>query len=99
MCLTVPGRVTQVQGAMAEVETQGQHAWFNALAQPDVQIGDYVLTHANLIVAIISQAEAQQMLEAARELAEAEAAEQESRQERTQTEAGESDSASGPQRG
>jgi len=86
--LTVPGQVTQVQGAMAEVETEGQRAWFNALAQPDVKTGDYVLTHANLIVAIISQAEALQILEATRELAEA--AEQESREERTQAEAGES---------
>jgi hydrogenase maturation factor len=68
---------------MAEVDTEGRRAWFNALAQPDVKTGDYVLTHANLIVAIISQAEAQQMLQAARELAEAEAAEQETRQERT----------------
>lgn len=68
MCLTVPGRVTQVQGAMAEVESLGQRDWYNALAQPDVQVGDYVLTHANLIVAIISQAEAEQMEEAAREM-------------------------------
>jgi hydrogenase maturation factor len=73
---------------MAEVDTEGQRAWFNALAQPDVKTGDYVLTHANLIVAIISQAEAQQMLQAARELAEA--AEQERRQERTPGESGDS---------
>jgi hydrogenase expression/formation protein HypC len=86
MCLTIPGRVTQVQGAMAEVETEGQTAWFNALMRPEVQVGDYVLTHANLIVAIISEAEAQQMLQAARELADA--AEQERRQEREQGESG-----------
>lgn len=68
MCLTVPGRVTQVQGAMAEVESLGQRDWYNALAQPDVKVGDYVLTHANLIVAIISRDEAERMEEAAREM-------------------------------
>ncbi len=68
MCLTVPGRVIQVQGAMAEVESLGQRDWYNALAQPEVKAGDYVLTHANLIVAIISQEEAKRMEEAAREM-------------------------------
>jgi hydrogenase expression/formation protein HypC len=68
MCTTIPGRVTQVQGAMAEVETNGQRAWFNALAQPDVKVGDYVLTHANLIVSIISEEEAQRMFDAIGEI-------------------------------
>ncbi len=68
MCLTVPGRVTSVQGAMAEIEADGKREWFNALAQPDVHVGDYVLTHANLIVAIISPEEAQRMQEAADEV-------------------------------
>ncbi len=40
----------------------------NALSQPDAHVGDYVLTHANLIVAIISGDEAAEMIEAAREL-------------------------------
>ncbi len=71
MCLTSPGCVTQVQGAMAEVESQGRREWYSALAQPDVQIGDYVLTHANLIITIVSAAEAQAMLEAEREWREA----------------------------
>jgi hydrogenase assembly chaperone HypC/HupF len=68
MCLTIPGRVIQVQGALAEVDSQGRRDWYNALAQPDVKVSDYVLTHANLIVAIISDDEAHQMEEAAREM-------------------------------
>lgn len=70
MCMSIPGRVTQINGALAEVEQEGRKAWFNALTQPDVKVGDYVLTHANLIVAIISEEEAQRMLEAAREVQE-----------------------------
>jgi hydrogenase assembly chaperone HypC/HupF len=68
MCLTLPGLVTQVQGPMAEIESGGRRDWYNALAQPDVRVGDYVLTHANLIVAIISQEEADRMREAADEV-------------------------------
>ncbi len=68
MCLTIPGRVIQVNGLMVEVETEGRTGWYNALAQPDATTGDYVLTHANLIIGVISQDEAQSMLRAAREL-------------------------------
>lgn len=67
MCLTMPGLVTDVQGPMAEVESGGRREWYNTLAQPDVKLGDYVLTHANLIVAIISREEADCMQEAADE--------------------------------
>lgn len=77
MCLSVPGRVTQVQGAMAEVEEEdGSTACCNALPQPDVKVGDYVLTHANLIVAIISETEALEMMQAYREAEERLAAEE-----------------------
>ena len=65
MCLTIPGRVVQVNGAMAEVELDGRTDWYNALAQPEVKVGDFVLTHANLIVSVISEDEAQRMLQAA----------------------------------
>ncbi len=67
MCLTVPGRVVQRDGPLALVERDGQQTWCNALAQPDVRVGDYVATHADLIIAIISAAEAQEILSAAEE--------------------------------
>jgi hydrogenase assembly chaperone HypC/HupF len=67
MCLSTPGRVTQLNGALAEVESEERHGWFNALLQPDVQVGDYVLTHANLIVARLELEEAQQMFAALEE--------------------------------
>jgi hydrogenase maturation factor len=55
-------------GAVAEVESRGRREWYNALAQPDVKEGDYVLTHANLITAIVSSDEAQRMEEAVDEM-------------------------------
>ena len=68
MCIELPGQVTALNGALAEVESSGERAWFNALAQPDVQVGDWVSTHANLIVAILSEEEAQQMIALAAEM-------------------------------
>jgi hydrogenase assembly chaperone HypC/HupF len=71
MCLSTPGRVMQVQDAMAEVEVTGHTAWYNALSRPDVKIGDYVLTYANMIVDIISAEEAQRIQQTLDEMAEA----------------------------
>ena len=68
MCVELPGQVTALNGALAEVESGGERSWFNALAQPDVQVGDWVSTHANLIVAILSAQEAQQMIALADEM-------------------------------
>jgi hydrogenase maturation factor len=67
MCLSTPGRVTQLNGALAEVESEGRRGWYNALPQPDIQVGDYVLIHANLIVARLEPEEAQQMVAALEE--------------------------------
>jgi hydrogenase assembly chaperone HypC/HupF len=67
MCLTIPGRVMQRDGPLALVERDGQLTWCNALAQPDVRVGDYVATHADLIIAILSAAEAHEILSAAEE--------------------------------
>jgi hydrogenase expression/formation protein HypC len=71
MCMSLPGKVLRLNGALAQVEVNGQQLWCNALAQPEVTVGDSVLVHANLIVAIISELEAEQMLQAARFLSEA----------------------------
>jgi hydrogenase assembly chaperone HypC/HupF len=68
MCLSLPGRVTTLNGALAEVATAGNVAWCNALAQPEVRVGDWVLTHANLIIAIITAEEAESMLQSAQEM-------------------------------
>jgi hydrogenase assembly chaperone HypC/HupF len=68
MCISLPSYVTQIKGSMALTVCNGRQTWCNALAQPEVQVGDYVLTHANLIIAIISEAEAQETISAAQEL-------------------------------
>jgi hydrogenase assembly chaperone HypC/HupF len=67
MCQTIPGRVIQVQGGRAEVETDGYTGWFDTTAQPSVKPDDYVITHADLVVGIVSEAEARQLQEANRQ--------------------------------
>ena len=58
-----PGRVTAVDGGMAEVERQGRRAWFNALLQPEVRPGDWVLTHTSLVLEVITGDQAAELEE------------------------------------
>jgi hydrogenase maturation factor len=46
---------------MALVEVRGTPRWFNALTEPGLKAGDFVLTHTGLIIAILSQEEASQI--------------------------------------
>jgi hydrogenase assembly chaperone HypC/HupF len=68
VCLSIPGRVVRVEGAMAEVKNLAGRRWFNALAVPEVRPGDWVYTYANLVAAIVTEEEARAAMEAAAEL-------------------------------
>jgi len=57
----MPGRVLRREGPMVEVETGGVTRWHSTLARPEVNAGDWVLTHANLVLSILSEAEADEM--------------------------------------
>ena len=57
--MSVPGRVVQVTGGMAEVERGGRRTWTNALMVPEAKAGDWVLTHTGLVVSVITEAEAE----------------------------------------
>lgn len=61
MCMSRPGRVVRMRGAMAEVERGGVCAWFNALPVPDVKPGDWVLVHASIVLSVISRDDADQI--------------------------------------
>jgi hydrogenase maturation factor len=61
MCLSRPGRVLRRSGELVEVETGGRTRWYSAVARPDVRAGDRVLTHANLVLAIVTEDEAAEM--------------------------------------
>jgi hydrogenase expression/formation protein HypC len=67
-----PGRVVQVAGGMAEVESGDRCAWFNALMVPEARVGDWVLTHTGLVVSVIDEAEAAATARLIREVTELE---------------------------
>jgi hydrogenase maturation factor len=68
MSQTLMGRVTRMQGEMAKVESTEGVATHNALAYPETRVSDYVLAQARLILGIISEEEAQQLLAAEHQL-------------------------------
>lgn len=68
MCQTLIGRVLHMHGELAEVESAGVVTTLNALAYPEMRAGDYVLAQARLILGIISEEDAQRLLEAEQEL-------------------------------
>lgn len=68
MCRTLIGRVLHMQGEMAEVELPEGVTTLNAMAYPELRVGDYVLAQARLILGIVAEEEAQQLLAAEHEL-------------------------------
>lgn len=68
MCVSLPGTVITVNGPLALVDTAGVERWCNALAYPELQVGDRVLLHAGLVVEIITEEQARAAEEAFAEL-------------------------------
>ncbi len=63
MCVSLPGRVVSVQDATAVVEIAGASRWCNALLEPELRPGDWVLVHAGLVLCVLPEEEARQMEE------------------------------------
>jgi len=57
--MSLPGRVVQLRDGMAEVDVDGRRRWFNALLVPEVKLGAWVLTHTSLVIAEISESDAE----------------------------------------
>lgn len=73
MCLTVPGRVVQVDdgestGRVARVDFGIAVRSASLLYVPDVTVGDYVIVQAGFATRRLSPAEAAEAIEARREL-------------------------------
>lgn len=69
MCVAAPGKVTQINGDTAVIDYNGNKV--NASKGiVDVKIGDYVLVHAGLIIQVLPEDEAKNMLELFKELGE-----------------------------
>ncbi len=74
MCLAIPGRVRAVSAddpdlPRAVVEFGSSVRTVELLYVPETKVGDYVIVQAGFAIRRISEAEAQESLRAARELA------------------------------
>lgn len=69
MCVAAPGRVTEINGNTAVVDYNGNK--INAdKGIVNVNVGDYVLVHAGLIIQVLPEDEAQNMIDIFSELEE-----------------------------
>ena len=60
MCVALPGKVIELQGADALVDFNGNQVKARA-GLVDVQVGDYVLVHAGCILQKVSTEEAENL--------------------------------------
>jgi hydrogenase expression/formation protein HypC len=63
MCLTVPARVSRVDGTIAWIEAEGGERPISLVAVESVRPGDFVLHHAGLALSRVEPEEAAAILE------------------------------------
>jgi hydrogenase expression/formation protein HypC len=69
MCLAVPAKVLEVNGATARVEIGGNIREANLSLVEDAKAGDYIMLHAGFAIAKYEPEEALRTLELLKELA------------------------------
>jgi hydrogenase expression/formation protein HypC len=70
MCLSVPGKVVEIQNNMARVEVGGVIREVSMDVCPDVTVGEYVLIHTGFAIQQLDEKEALETLELLKKLAE-----------------------------
>ena len=68
MCLSIPGKIIDVEGEAAVVSVGGSEVEVSLQLLDNVQEGEYVLVHSGFALQRISEKEASNMLEVIREL-------------------------------
>ncbi len=77
MCLAVPGKIIEI--TPSELTTMGKVDFGGVIrevcleAVPEAKLGNYVIVHAGFALSILSEEEAQETLDALRELGDVEA--------------------------
>lgn len=76
MCLAIPGKVVEISEKepilMGKIDFDGVIREVCLEAVPEVKLGDYVIVHAGFALNVLSEQEAQESLQAFRELDEIE---------------------------
>ncbi len=62
MCLAIPMRIIDIDGAVAVAEVDGVSRQVRLDLLPDVALGDYVLIHAGLAIARVDAEHAEETL-------------------------------------
>ena len=72
MCLAVPGCILSTSGAdfsrVARVDFGGVTREINLAFTPEAKVGDYVLVHVGVAIAVIDEAEAARVFDALEDL-------------------------------
>jgi hydrogenase expression/formation protein HypC len=68
MCLSVPGKVVEIQNNMAKVEVGGVLREVSMDVCPDAAVGDYVLIHTGFAIQKLDEKEALETLELLRKM-------------------------------
>lgn len=68
MCLSIPGQVVSINNDVAKISVGGSEVEAGIQLLDEVNIGDYVLVHSGFALQVISEKEANNMLEVIREL-------------------------------
>ncbi len=58
MCLAVPAKVIEVNGAVGRVERAGIEREVSLMLLPEAKVGDYVLVHAGFAMQIVDETDA-----------------------------------------
>jgi len=70
MCLSVPMRVTEIQGQSGQADIGGVSRRIDLRFLQDVSVGDYVIVHAGFALQKLDQQEAEETLALLREVLE-----------------------------
>ncbi len=71
MCLAVPLRIQEIDGALAKVELGGVLREISLVLTPEARVGDYVLVHTGYAISVLDEEEAHQTLALLAEMEEA----------------------------
>ncbi len=67
MCIAVPMNVTEINGDIGIVESQGVKREVGLMLMEDVKVGDWVLIHAGFAISKLNQEEAEETMALLRE--------------------------------
>ena len=69
MCLAIPMQIVEIKGPVAVAEVDGVRREARLDLLPEAVVGDYVLIHAGLAIAVVDAAAAEETLDLLRKLA------------------------------